>query len=515
MSYVWDPIASGDEWSSFGNDADSMECASLHHRVVGHARCLRGPGRAFVCGSLVRAALVLVWITAVGPAWGQRPPASSGTLEHAAALVDARAFEQAAAMLRHLLAVDPANRGAKEMLAFTLESMGDLEGEREVRSALAAEFPDDPRVQADYGRVLERSGEEAGALRAYRRAKELSAHRSAPELDAAIERMWGRTAVELVTPLTVMSDPDATSACVQAGAAVPFGSRYHVALLGSHYNADGKANAAATEAEVIALSFVRRAAGAYWTMGPRLHVISPRGGSRSDLGVGGAIAGRASFGRSLEADWRAEVETPWDEAAVTVLHGGRTTSVGGHVYSHGFSRRLLLQAGARRRRLSILAVDTDSGRHPKAWQSLLVAGADFVVWRKPGAAVQGEMLDERLTAPTTMSSAVTLAYRHYDVSTRTTPEFAARVGIVPRGSVDEASMATTVASPRGDLGLELRTGLAFDSARHAREWRAGGALIWAPRPTTRFALGYEEATEVATGLVGTRRAGWLSFHVDL
>jgi hypothetical protein len=165
--------------------------------------------------------------------------------------------------------------------------------------------------------------------------------------------------------------------------------------------------------------------------------------------------------------------------------------------------------------LSLLDLGSPSTRRTKAWQTLAVAGADLVVWTKPGTAVRGEMLDEALIAPTTLSSALTVAWRHYDVLTQATPEFARIIGIAPRGSVDEASVATTVASPGGDVGLDLRAGIARDSARRARVWRAGGALIWAPRPTTRFALEYEQATEVATGLVGQRRAGWMSFHVDL
>jgi hypothetical protein len=473
------------------------------------------PRRSFVWSRSSRAALVLALITAAAPAWGNVPSPPAGALDRASALVQARAFDQAAATLRDLLSVDPSNRRAKEMLAFALESMGDLEGERQVRSGLAAEFPDDPRIQADYGRVLERSGEEGAALRAYRRARALSAGRPPPELDAAIERMSGRTAMEIGTPLLVMSDPDATASRVQAGAAVPFGSRRHFALLGTHYAADGRTNPDVTASDVLALTFVQRnGADGSWAVGPRLQVVSPRGAARRDVGGGGAIAGRASFGPSLEADGKAEVETPWDEAPVTVLRGGRTTAAEGHLYSHWFSQRLLLQAGARRRRLSILAADNQSTSRPRAWQSLWIAGADLVLWRKPGAAVQGEMLDEALIAPTTLSSAMTLAYRHYDVSTRTTPEFAAVIGLVPHGLVDEASAAMTVASLRGHLGLELRTGLARDSARQARAWRAGGSVIWAPTPATRFALGYEGATEVASGLVGQRRAGWVSFHVD-
>jgi len=466
----------------------------------------------------VVAVLALVWITVGGRAWGQAPPASAGTLERAAALVQAREFEQALGLLRDLVSVDPANRGAMELLAFDLESIGDLEGERRVRSALAAEFPDDPRIQADYGRVLERSGEEGAALQAYRRARELSAGRPAPELEAAIERMRGRTALEIETPLAVMSDPDASVSSVQAGAAVPFGSRRHLALLGTRSLAHGRTGPDATEAGVLALTFVQRSAtGATWAVGPSLHVASPRNGARTDLGIGGALEGQARLGSSLEAGGRAEVESPWDEAAVTVLRGGRTTGMEGHLYSPWLSRRLLLQAGARRRELSILAAATEpnSSRRPRAWQSLWVAGADFVVWRKPGAAVPGEMLDEALVAPATRTPAVTLAYRHYDVSTWTTPEFAAVIGLVPRASVDEASAATTVASPGGHLGLELRAGLARDSARGARSWRGGGSLIWAPTPTTRFTLGYEGATEVASGLVGQSHAGRLSFHVDL
>ena len=465
----------------------------------------------------VKAALTASLLIVGAEAWGQPPSAPTGSLEHAAALVQAGAFGQAAATLRQLLASDPANRDAKEMLAFALESLGDLEGERKVRSALAAEFPDDPRVQADLGRVLERSGDDGAALRAYRRARELSAAGSAPELDAAIGRMRGRTATEVATPrLAVMSDPEATASSVQAGAALHLGSRHHLALLGTHHVARAKSYAGATAtSDVLALTYVLRHGAAYWTAGPSLHVVSPRSGERTDVGVGGMVAGRAPLGASLEAEWGFEAETPWDEAAVTVLRGGRTSAAEAHLYSHWFSRRLLLQAGARRRLLSLLDLSPQSTRRPRAWQTLAVAGADFVVWTKPGAVLRGEMLDEALIAPTTLSSALTLAWRHYDVLTQASPEFARIIGIAPRGSVDEASVATTVALPRGDVGLDLRAGFALDSVRRARVWRAGGALIWAPRPTTRFAIEYEQATEVTTGLVGQRRAGWMSFHVDL
>jgi tetratricopeptide (TPR) repeat protein len=481
------------------------------------------PSRARWAG----AALALALLLAGGRAWAQAaqtppapaaPPAAGAPearVERAAALVRSGAFEETAAMLRELLSADPGNRALREWLAFALESMGDLAGEREVRSALATDFPDDPGVQADYGRVLERSGEDDAALRAYRRARELSPGRPAPELDAAVARERGRTAVEVGTPVTFMSDPEATASGVQAGAAVPAGSGRHLVLLGTRAVANQRNGGDAAVSSVLAATFVRRGtSGASWSAGPRLHLIAPRGSAPRDLAAGGAIAGRTPSGPRFQAEAKAEFNAPWDEAAVALLHGGRSTSIEGHAYAHGLARRLLLQAGARTRELSILAPAPGAGR-PEARQSLWLAGADLVAWRKPGAAMPGEMLDEALIAPASLSSALTLAYRHYDVSTRPDAGFATVIGVVPRGRVDETSVVATVASPRTRLGLEIRAGLARDRARPARMWRAGGALTWAPWPATRFGLGYDGATEVATGLIGRRRAGWLSVHVDL
>jgi len=457
-------------------------------------------------------ALALALTASGGRALGA-PPAPAGTLERAETLVQTRSFEQAATVLRRLLSVDPANRRAEEMLAFALESMGDLEGERRTRSALAARFPDDPRIQTDYGRVLERAGDEGGALRAYRNARKLNAGRPSPDLDLAIQRMRGRTALEVGAPLGVLSDPEATASFGQAGAAFPLGSRRHLAVVARRNEADARAGPATTRTGALALTLVQRnEAGPSWAAGPWFHAISPSGGSR-DVAGGGAVEARSPLGPSLEADAKAEVGAPWDEAAVTMLRGGRSTAAEGHVYAHSFARRLLLQAGARRRELSILAADPSSGR-PKARQTLRIAGADFVVWRNPGAAVRGEMLDEALVSPTTLSSALTLAYRHYSVSTRATPEFASVIGLVPRGSVDEASFASTLASPRRNFGLDLSAGLAHDSARQARVWRAGGRLIWAVTSATRVTLGYERATEISGGLTGQRRAGSVSLHAD-
>jgi hypothetical protein len=127
----------------------------------------------------------------------------------------------------------------------------------------------------------------------------------------------------------------------------------------------------------------------------------------------------------------------------------------------------------------------------------------------------GEMLDETMTAPATLSPAVTFAYRHYGVTTETAPEFNSLIALAPRASVDEGSAAVTLATPGSRVGMNLRGGLGFDSAREARQWRAGGTLVWAPMPATRFTLGYDESSEIAIGLLGRSRRGWMSIHVDL
>lgn len=462
------------------------------------------------------AALALVLAVAGARASGQPAPAApADTLARAGELVRSRQFGQAATLLRGLVSVHPEDRGAREMLAYALECVGDLGGEREVRSALAAEFPDDPGIQRDYGRVLERSGDDEGALSAYVRARDLGGGQ-APGLDAAIERVRGRTAWEIGAPVTMVSDPEAVSTRVQAGAAAPLGSDAQLSLLGAHSTARARGDAGVGMAsDELTLSLaLRNNAGASLVAGPRLQRIAPPGGAASDLGLGGAIAGRARLGAGLEAQASAEAGAPWDESPITVLHGGRATGAEGHLYSHWLAGRLLLQAGARTRRLSILAADP-AARRPTASQTLGVAGLDVVLWREPGEAVRGEMLDESLVGRTTVSSALTAAYRHYDASARATPGFAALVALVPEDRVDEASLAGSLASPGGRLGVELRAGLARDSARPARAWRAGGAFLWAPLATVRLALGYEEATEISTGLVGRRREGWVSLHVHL
>ena len=469
-----------------------------------------GFGIRAACGV---AALVLA-TAAAGRAWAQAPSPPAGALDRAEGLIQGRSFAAAEVVIKDILAADPSNRRARELLAYAFECTSDLKGERRVRSALAAEHPEDARIQFDYGRVLERSGEAGGALRAYRRARELGSAAPGRDLDAAIERTRYQAAVEVATPVMVMSDPQANASRVDAGAAIPAGPHRHVALLGTRYAATATNDRVATASGALALSLVENGAGRSWSVGPRLHAVARPGSAREDVGVGGVMTAAAALGPTFEIAGRADYETPWDEAAVALLHGGSSTSAEGHLYAHGASRRLLLQMGPLRRRLSIFSAAPGSDERPEAWQSLWLAGADVVVWRA-APALHGEMLDESLTAPRPLPSALTIAYRHYGVSAEASPGFAAVIGIAPRASVDEASVNASAPAPGGRVGAGFRAGAAFDAARHARVWSAGATLVWAPRSATHVALAYDEASELSSGLLGRRRTGSLSLHVDL
>lgn len=470
-------------------------------------------GRA--AARIALAALLLLQAS-TGPARAASTAPGPDELQRAVTMVEAGAFHRALAALRAVLAADPANRRARELLAFTYESLGNLTDERRVRAQLAADYPDDPQIQAGYGRVLERSGEEGEALRAYRRARPASTGALAGELDTAIDRLEARISPEGQAGFLFRSDPDAVSRRAQAGGTVPLGSRTHLALLASQDEASPVNGEGLARTQGLALSLVQRGArGDWWSAGARLRDERFAPGTGDVLGAGGNAAARLQLLPALEVDARGEIEAPWDDAAVGVLHGGRTTGAEAHIYVNGAARRLLLQAGGRTRRLSVRASGADAGARPTANEALAVAGADLVLWSEPGATLRGEMLDESLTASAPPAAAVTLGYRHYAVTARSSPGFAQVVSLVPRASVDEVGLTTGVLSPRRDLWLGARGALAWDSARAARDWRAGGTLAWSPVRSTRLSFSYDTATDITSAIAGRQSQGWVSLHVDL
>ena len=89
MSCLRGPSLRGDGWFSFGSH-EGMRGA--HMRPV--------PWRPLARGWFGKVALALATVTAGGRAWAEAPTAPAGTLDRAAALVQARAFERAAVVLQ-------------------------------------------------------------------------------------------------------------------------------------------------------------------------------------------------------------------------------------------------------------------------------------------------------------------------------------------------------------------------------------------------------------------------------
>jgi hypothetical protein len=439
---------------------------------------------------------------------------STATLDRAAQLIEARAVDQAMTLLDGLLAGDPANRRARELLAFAFESAGDFKRELRVRAALAADYPNDAQIQAAYGRVLERTGDERAALAENLRARELGG--ADAEVKEAIDRLRGRTAVEVGGAAAVLTDPAATAGRIQIGLAVPLATRVHLALLDAYYVVADATTPRSSKIVAVAPSIVLRSPnGAWLAAGPRLnHTILT--GSAGDVAIGGALAGTAPLGSHVTVELRADGETLWDDAAIALLHGGRQTGGIGRLYVHALERRLLLQAGVQARLLSLLvAPPGELAVRAGARQALVVAGADVVVWPRQGGEVRGEILDDAFIAPSSLPTAITASYRHYQAYAENSTAFATIVALPDRVAIDEASGRVSLVSPNRALGMELRGGVGRDSAHDAWLWRAGGAVLWAPTSAIRFALRYDHATQLIPGYAGSREEGWISCHVDL
>lgn len=462
------------------------------------------------------AAAGLAFAVALGRAGAVEGAASSATLGHAEALLRVGDFARAEDELRRFLRRDPQHRWAREMLAFALESRGDLEGELRIRAALAAETPSDSRAQWNFGRALERFGDYGGALAAYRRAEAADGESEGEaELEAAIDRLEGRTAVEVATVASTEVDPNATASRIQGGAAVPVASLAHVAVVAGGRRTFGHADAgSAVDGAITASLVLEHPSGAALVAGPRFHATRVDEVASADLALGGALSGRLPLGTYFTLEAAGELDAPWDDSATAVRHGGRSTGAGGFLHAHLLSWRLLLQAGMRARRFTVVSISDPATDRPEATQTLFVGGVDVVVWRNVDRVVPGEMLDDALALPAALTEAITVGYRHYEAFTDAESAFEERIVLVERGSIDEASVGAAFVPGGGPVGLEVRAGLGRDASRDAIIARVGPGVVWAPTRTVRLSARYEGTNETAGGFAGQRHGGWVGAHVD-
>ena len=176
-------------------------------------------------------------------------------------------------------------------------------------------------------------------------------------------------------------------------------------------------------------------------------------------------------------------------------------------------RRLLLDAGAQVRRLTLAPRESDFG--PRANQTLLFIGGDVILWSNPTRMLRGEVMDDRMVRRTYLADAGILSYRHYQLFSDSEPDFMHRIAIAPRAAIHSGSFAFRKVLAHGRAGFDLRGGIGYDTERHRVLSQGGLSVVITPSWASRLALSYDISRETATGLSGTLHTGWVTYHADL
>ena len=426
-------------------------------------------------------------------------------------------WDGAIRVLGRYLSLDPSNIRAREMLAWSLEVTGDLDGELAVRQGLAVDAPTGPNLN-DYGRALERAADYPDARDEYSGALHAGAKDPQGTIARSALRMRLRMTPELSGAFSARSDSQANALRLQAGLAVPFGQRHAVSMIAWRDESRGG---------------FPSASGSVTGLGAALQLTSRRGtllvlGGDIRYGsadVSGNIAAGGTVPPSDRQIWRAggqaEVDAPlgqnvqisahgdydeqWAESPVTIQEGGTTDGVTAHVFVFPQSRRLLLDAGTQLRRLTL--APRIGNAEPHADQALFFAGGDLVLWNNPVQVMRGEFVDERMIRRTYLNDAGVISYRHYQLFTDSEPAFQSRIALAPRASIDNLSMAIRKVLAGGRVGIDLRGGGGYDNERNRTLSQAGLSLLIAPTWSSRIALSYDLSRETATGLSGTLHRG--------
>jgi tetratricopeptide (TPR) repeat protein len=464
-------------------------------------------------GELARADLIYRSLT---------PPAAQPVdldvaIQHAESCLLARDWRGAQQASRELLARAPDSRRARELLAAALEGSGDLDGELALREDLARDATTS-RPVFDYGRALERSGDDSAALRAYRRARALAAgsEPADPELTSALRRMSQRTSIELVAAAQGRSDPQATSLHEQVGIAVPFGSAHHLALGAWRESLAGKGTSRdGVAGELWAATALHHRLGDVIAGGALgLRDLGAEDGS-TDRGASwsGFAHLRGRPARRLELSLDAELDALWRETPRSLLEGGRVTGATVHVYGIALSNRWIVDSGVQIRRLVLPGLA--GGAAPTTSQLLGWTGVDAVLWAAFDHALEGEILDDSMLWPAYLADSVVASYRHFELWSDSQPEFLRRLSMVERASIDEGLLTARKTFARSRLGAELRGVLGWDRSREAAISRIGASLLATPTRSSHISVSFDLGVESPSGFREQVRTGSVSYHADL
>jgi len=414
-------------------------------------------------------------------------------------------------LLRQLLVVQPEHLRGRELLAWVLETRGKIDEELEVRAQLASRKGADQGGRTlRYARTLERAYEYDRALVTYRQAAKLGIEK----LDPDIQRMRYRMSPELAAGLVTRDDPTGTTTGWLAGANLPLGSQLRFGLTASQDAAQVREIPGGIPQGGDVSLFTISGLG---TLSDRRGDVFGAGatvywGGGLDGVRAGVTAGARSRPARVQAQLSGELAMPWRESAGTMREGGVADGLAADVFARPFTDKLVWVLSGRARRLALAPVGAVDAPHAR--QLVGAAGVDWVAYTRPERVARGEILDDAMLWPSTLSTSLVFSYRRYELTSN--DPFGPRLVLVERSSIDELSgIARYVFGARGILAAEVGGGAGYDWHRDVRQWRAAGSLLLSATASSRLKLAYDAASESGTGLVGRRHTGWLTLHVDL
>jgi tetratricopeptide (TPR) repeat protein len=427
-------------------------------------------------------------------------------------------------VIERLLARDPKNLRARQLLAYVLELRGDLDHELPVRREVAFDDPSADSLRG-WGRALERAEDFPGAYQRYEDARAMSHGQADETLTTSLLRMHYRITPEASGGLVARRDPQADSLRAQAGLALPFGARHSLSFLGWSEATSGRVlrgnvlvpGGGNTSGVSSALTLADRG-GLSLSVGGELRAVSAAsagvqpGYTPGQLQAGANAEVVLPFLDHTETRLHGDFNRQWNDAPVTVSEGGKVDGAGGQLFAFPTGRRVLAVLGGEWRRFHL--APQSAGDDPTSTQSLFFGGADLVLWNNPVSLVRGEALDEKMLRRSYLSDAGILSYRHYQLFGSSSPEFASRIVLASRAAIHNGSMVVRKALAGERVGVEARGSLGYDTARNVSIYSLGASAMLVPFWSSRILASYDLAKESATGFTGTRQTGWVTYHVD-
>ena len=190
----------------------------------------------------------------------------------------------------------------------------------------------------------------------------------------------------------------------------------------------------------------------------------------------------------------------WNEAPITVHEGGTQTGGIGHLYLFPKSRVVLFDTGAQAAAASMHRRE-GTPRSRRRSQFLCGAAIDFNLWASPSAdGARRSRSTSGWSAATYLMDAGVLAYRHYELLTRSRRRISASRSPRARRSTTR-TLIIRKALAGGRVGFDIHGGGGYDHIREPRLAQAGAAIVlaasWSHAPAGELRHGPRNRDRVA------------------